>query len=59
MQIDSQHPHHFLSVIPMFSDPVDADRWSWCRSQCVQGRRDAADALESFNNYPGNYQVGK
>jgi len=59
MQIGSQHSHHFLSVIPMFSDPVNADRWSWCRSQCVQRRRGASDALESFKNYPENSQVRK
>jgi len=59
MQIGSQHSLHFLSVIPMFSGPVTADHWSWCRSQCVQRKRGAYEALESFNNYPRNSQVDK
>jgi len=39
----------------MFSDPVNAEGWSWCRSQCVQGKRGASDEMESFNNCPENY----
>jgi hypothetical protein len=38
MQIDSPHSHPLHSAILTFSGPVNADRWSWCRSQCVQVR---------------------